>query len=391
MNQEIWGYRKEKKMEFNLNEKQLEKQQFYREFTEKEVKPIACEMDETETFDLGLLKKLHDQGFMSIPYSGEYGGQGGDYIDYALAIEELAKVCASTAITVSVHTSLACSCVDNFGTPEQKDKWLRPMLEGGKTGCFGLTEPGAGSDAAGQKTEAIPDGDNYIINGSKIYTTNAEFADTIILFAMTNKELGTKGISAFVIDAKTPGVKIGLDIPRMGIKGASNCEVFYENVVIPKENLLGEEGKGFKLAMMALDAGRIGVAAQALGIAQGALDLAIAYVKEREQFGKPIVAFQNTQFKIADLQTKIDAARLLVYRAAAAKSNHEPFGSHAAMAKLFASGVANDVTREAVQMHGGYGYAKKYIVERMMRDAKITEIYEGTSEIQKMVIFGSMK
>ena len=378
-------------MDFNLNEKQLEKQKFFRDFTEKEVLPLAVEMDETETFNLELLKKLHEQGFMNIPYSEEYGGQGGDYVDYALAVEELAKADASTAITVSVHTSLACSCIDNFGNPEQKEKWLRPLLEGGKTGCFGLTEPGAGSDAAGQKTEALLDGDNYIINGSKIYTTNAEFADTIILFAMTNKELGTKGISAFVLDAKTPGIKIGLDIPRMGIKGASNCEVFYENVVIPKENLLGEEGKGFKCAMMALDAGRIGVAAQALGIAQGALDLAIAYVKERVQFGKPIAAFQNTQFKIADLQTQIDAARLLVYRAAAAKSNHEPYSSHAAMAKLYASKTANDVCREAVQMHGGYGYAKKYLVERFMRDAKITEIYEGTSEIMKMVISGSMK
>ena len=378
-------------MDFNLNEEQLAKQEKFREFADKEVRPIASEMDETETFNLDLLKKMHEQGLMNIPYSKEYGGAGGNYIDYALAVEELAKVCASTAITVSVHTSLACSCIDNFGSPEQKEKWLRPLLEGGKTGCFGLTEPNAGSDAAGQQTEAILDGDNYVINGSKIYTTNAEFADTIILFAMTNKELGTKGISVFVVDAKTPGVKIGLDIPRMGIKGASNCEVFYENVVIPKENLLGEEGKGFKCAMMALDAGRIGVAAQALGIAQGALDLAIAYVKERKQFGKPIAAFQNTQFKIADLQTQIDAARLLVYRAAAAKSNHEPFGSYAAMAKLYASKTANDVCREAVQMFGGYGYAKKYLVERFMRDAKITEIYEGTSEIMKMVISGSMR
>ena len=378
-------------MNFNFTEEQEALREKFRAFAETEVKPIAAEMDETETFDLDLVKKLHEQGFMNIPYPKDFGGAGGDYIDYAMAVEELAKVCASTAITVSVHTSLACSCIDNFGTDEQKEKWLRPLLEGGKTGCFGLTEPNAGSDAAGQQTEAIPDGDNYVINGSKIYTTNAEFADTIILFAMTNKELGTKGISAFVVDAKTPGVEIGLDIPRMGIKGASNCEVFYKDVVIPKENRLGEEGKGFKCAMMALDAGRIGVAAQALGIAQGALDLAIAYVKERQQFGKPIAAFQNTQFKIADLQTQIDAARLLVYRAAAAKSNHEPYGTYAAMAKLFASRTANDVAREAVQMHGGYGYAKKYLVERFMRDAKITEIYEGTSEIMKMVISGSMR
>ena len=378
-------------MDFNFSEEQKALQEKFRAFAETEVKPIAAQMDETETFDLELVKKLHEQGFMNIPYAKEFGGAGGDYIDYAMAVEELAKVCASTAITVSVHTSLACSCIDNFGTDEQKEKWLRPLLEDGKTGCFGLTEPNAGSDAAGQQTVAVLDGDNYIINGSKIYTTNAEFADTIILFAMTDKEQGTRGISAFVIDAKTPGVEIGLDIPRMGIKGASNCEVYYKDVVVSKDQLLGGEGKGFKCAMMALDAGRIGVAAQALGIAQGALDLAIAYVKERQQFGKPIAAFQNTQFKIADLQTQIDAARLLVYRAAAAKSNHEPYGQYAAMAKLFASVTANDVCREAVQMHGGYGYAKKYLVERFMRDAKITEIYEGTSEIMKMVISGSMR
>ena len=378
-------------MDFNLTEKQQALKEKFAEFAAREVEPLAAEMDEMETFNLGLVKKLHSEGLMNIPYPKEYGGQGGDYIDYALCVEELSKVDASTAITVSVHTSLACSCIDNFGTEEQKQKWLRPLLAEGKTGCFGLTEPTAGSDAAGQKTEAILDGDNYIINGSKIYTTNAEFADVIVLFAMTNKELGTKGISAFIVDSKTPGVEIGKNIPRMGIRGASNCEVFYTDVVVPKENLLGNEGQGFKCAMMALDAGRIGVAAQAIGIAQGALNKAIAYVKEREQFGKPIAAFQNTQFKIADLQTQIDAARFLVYRAAAAKSNHEPYGAFAAMAKLSASKTANDVTREAVQMFGGYGYARKYTVERMMRDAKITEIYEGTSEVMKMVISGSMK
>ena len=378
-------------MDFNLNEKQQALKEKFAEFAAREVAPLAGEMDETETFDLGLVEKLHKEGFMNIPYTVEYGGAGGDYIDYALAVEELSKVDASTGITVSVHTSLYCSCVDNFGTDEQKEKFLKPMLDGGKTGCFGLTEPDAGSDAAGQKTEAVLDGDTYVINGSKIYTTNAAFADSCVLFAMTDKSLGTRGISAFVVPLDTPGVRVGLNIPRMGIRGASNCEVFYENVVIPKENLLGGEGKGFKCAMMALDAGRIGVAAQALGIAQGALDLAIAYVKEREQFGKPIAAFQNTQFKIADLQTQIDAARLLVYRAAAAKSNHEPYGQYAAMAKLYASKTAVDVTREAVQMLGGYGYARKYKVERMYRDAKITEIYEGTTEIMKMVISGSMR
>jgi butyryl-CoA dehydrogenase len=328
---------------------------------------------------------------MRIPYPAEIGGAGGDYTDYALCVEEISAIDATTGITISVHTSLACSCVDNFGTPEQKEKWLRPMLADGKTGCFGLTEPGAGSDAAGQQTEAIPDGDDYILNGSKIFTTNAQYADTFLIFAMTDKAQGTKGISLFVADKDTPGITVSESIPRMGIRGASNCEVFYENVRLPKENLLGKEGDGFKAAMMALDAGRIGVAAQALGIAQGALNDAIAYVKEREQFGRTIASFQNTQFQIAELQTYIDAARLMVYRAAEAKNNHERFGPQAAMAKFYASNVANDVTREAVQLLGGYGYCREYNIERKFRDAKITEIYEGTSEVMKMVIAGSMK
>ena len=378
-------------MDFNLSQEQSEKQAFYRAFAESEVRPLSEQMDETETFDLGLLKKLHGSGLMSIPYSTEYGGVGGDYMDYALCIEELSRIDASAGITVSVHTSLACSCVDGFGSPEIKEKYMRAMLAEGKTGCFGLTEPGAGSDAAGQQTVAKLEGDSYVINGSKIFTTNAEFADVFIVFAMTDKSLGTKGISAFVIDGDTPGITVGNNIRRMGIRGASNCEVAYDDVKIPVANLLGKEGEGFKIAMKALDAGRIGVAAQALGIAQGALDLAIAYVKERQQFNKPIAAFQNTQFKIADLQTAIDAARLLVYRAAAAKSAGETYGTYAAMAKLTASRVANDVAREAVQMLGGYGYCREYGVERKLRDAKITEIYEGTSEVMKMVIAGSMR
>jgi butyryl-CoA dehydrogenase len=377
-------------MDFNFSEEQFKKRAYFREFAEKEVAPLAEEMDETEIFNTNLVKKLHSAGFMNIPYAKEYGGQGGDYVDYALAVEELSKVDASTGITVSVHTSLACSCIDNFGTEEQKQKWLRPLLEG-RTGCFGLTEPGAGSDAAGQKTEAVRDGDYYIINGSKIFTTNAQFADVFIIFAMTDKSLGTKGISVFVADGKTPGITVGPSIKRMGIRGASNCEVFYENVKIPASNLLGKEGDGFKCAMKALDAGRIGVAAQALGIAEGALEGAIAYVKERQQFGTTIAAFQYTQFKLADLRTRVDAAGLMVYRAAVAKSNGEPYGPAAAQAKLYASQIAVDVTREAVQLLGGYGYCREYGIERKYRDAKITEIYEGTSEIMKLVISGSMK
>jgi butyryl-CoA dehydrogenase len=378
-------------MDFNLSEKQLAEQKFYREFAEKEVAPLAEQMDETEVFDLELLEKLHQSGIMRIPYAKEYGGAGGDYVSYALAVEELSKVDASTGITVSVHTSLACSCVDGFGTDEQKKKWLYPMLAENKTGCFGLTEPGAGSDAAGQQTVAVRDGDDYIINGGKIFTTNAQFSDIFIVFAMTDKSQGTRGISAFVVDGSTPGITVSENIRRMGIRGSSNCEVTYKDVRVPAENLLSKEGSGFKIAMKALDGGRIGVAAQALGIAQGALDLAIAYDKERVQFGKPIIAFQNTQFKIADMQTMVDAARLMVYKAATAKSNGEPYSMLAAQAKLYASKVANDVTRDAVQLFGGYGFCREYNVERKFRDAKITEIYEGTSEVMRMVIFASMK
>lgn len=378
-------------MEFNFNDRQSAFKDKIRAFAESELRPVSEQMDETEVFDLDLLDKLHKIGVMNIPYPVEYGGAGGDYVDYAIAVEELSRTDASAGITVSVHTSLYCSCVDNFGTEDQKQSFLRPMLESGKTGCFGLTEPGAGSDAAGQKTEAVKHGDEYIINGSKIFTTNAQFSSHCIVFAMTDKSIGTKGISAFVVPLDSPGVTIGDNIRRMGIRGASNCEVFYDNVRVPASNLLGKEGDGFKCAMMALDAGRIGVAAQALGIAQGAFDEALSYVKEREQFGKPIAAFQYTQFKLADLQTQIDAARLMVYCAATAKSNHAPYGNLAAKAKLYASKTAVDVTREAVQMLGGYGYCREYGIERKYRDAKITEIYEGTSEIMRLVISGAMK
>jgi butyryl-CoA dehydrogenase len=328
---------------------------------------------------------------MGIPYSRDYGGSGGDYLAYVLCMEELSAADASTGITISVHTSLACSCIDGFATPEQKEKWLRPLISGQKTGCFGLTEPTAGSDAAGQQTKALLDGDSYVINGAKIFTTNSGFADTFVMFAMTDKSKGTRGISCFVMDRNTPGLTVGKNIHRMGIRAASNCEVAYDNVRIPVENRLGREGDGFKIAMKALDAGRIGIAGQAVGIAQGALNEAIKYIKERKQFGKKISSFQNTQFQVADMQTLIDAARLLAWRAAVAKDSGEPYGALAAMAKLYASKIANDVTREAVQLMGGYGYSREYPVERMMRDAKITEIYEGTSEVMKMVISASMK
>ncbi len=377
-------------MEFKFNEQQLANQAKYRKFAEEVVKPLAEEMDENEKLDTAVIEGMKKEGLLGIPFSKEYGGVGGTYVDYCLAVEELAKCDASSAVTISVHTSLCCSCIDSFGTEEQKKKFLTPLINGTSYGCFGLTEPGAGSDAAGQQTEAVYDEatDEYVINGSKIFTTNAEFADYCIVFAMTDKSVGTKGISAFVVDLHTPGVKVNPSIPRCGIRAASNCEVFYEDVRIPAANRLSEEGKGFKIAMKALDGGRIGIAAQALGIAEGAMAIAVDYVKERQQFGKPIVAFQETQFKLARMQTEIDAAKLLVYRAATTKDNGEVYGPQAAMAKLKASAVAVDITREAVQLLGGYGYCREYQVERFYRDAKITEIYEGTSEVMKMVISG---
>ena len=379
-------------MDFKLDKVHQLQQQLFRTFAETEIKPLAKDMDETEKYDLNLLKKLQKYGFLGIPYAKEYGGCGSDTLAYTLCMEEVSKIDASTGITISVHTSLACSCLNNFGTEEQKQKFLRPLVDGSKIGCFGLTEPGAGSDVQGAQTVAVEDGDDYVITGSKIFTTNSGFADTIILFALTDRTVpAAKGLTAFIVDRNMPGVEVGDNIQRMGIRAASNCIVSYDNVRVPKSRILGQLNKGFKIAMGALDCGRIGIAAQSVGIAQGALNEAIKYAKERKQFGKKIVAFQNTQFNIADLQTKIDAARLMTWRAAIAEDNHERFSPLAAMAKLFASDVANQATRYAVQMMGGYGYCREYPVERMMRDAKITEIYEGTSEVMKIVIAGSMK
>ena len=380
-------------MDFKLDKAHQLQRELFRNFAEAEIRPLAKEMDEKEAYSLDLLAKLQRYGFLGIPYSKEYGGAGSDTLAYTLCMEEVSKADASTGITISVHTSLCCSCINNFGTEEQKQKFLRPLVDGSKVGCFGLTETNAGSDVQGAQTTAVKDGDDWIINGSKIFTTNSGFADTCILFALTDRKVpAAKGLTAFIVDLKgTPGVTVSDNIERMGIRAASNCIVSYDNVRVSADRVLGPVGRGFKIAMGTLDCGRIGIAAQAVGIAQGALDEAIKYGKERKQFGKPINSFQNTQFKIAEMQTKIDAARLLTWRAAVAEDNHEPFGPMAAMAKLFASDVANEVTRFAVQAMGGYGYCREYPVERMMRDAKITEIYEGTSEVMKMVIFGSMK
>ena len=376
---------------FNLTEEQKEMQAFFRKFSQERVKAAAEKMDEEEKMDMDLIHEMQSLGMFGIPFSEEVGGAGLDVFNYVLLMEELSKVDASTSITVSVHTSLCASSIEEFATPEQKEKWLRPLADGSKIGCFGLTEPDAGSDVAGARTVAVKDGDEYVINGSKIFTTNSGFADTFLVFALTDKAAGPhKGMSAFLIDRNTPGITVQPDIKRMGIRGASNSEVVYTDVRVPASDLLGGEGKGFKIAMKALDGGRIGIAAQALGIAEGALDRAIAYTKERKQFGRSIAQQQNTQFKLADMAARIEAAQLLVYKAAMAKATQKVYSVEAAKAKLFAAETAMAVTTEVVQLFGGYGYIREYDVERMMRDAKITEIYEGTSEVQRMVISGSL-
>ncbi|WDV47981.1 acyl-CoA dehydrogenase [Clostridiaceae bacterium M8S5] len=373
-------------MDFNISKEHQLLRQMYREFAEKEVKPLAEEVDEKEMFPVETVKKLGKYGFLGIPFPKEYGGQGADNLAYAMAVEELSKVCGTTGVIVSAHTSLCAAPIYEHGTKEQKEKYLRPLLSGENLGAFGLTEANAGTDASAQQTKAVLEGDYYILNGSKIFITNAGYADIYIIMAMTDKSKGTKGISAFIVEKDFDGFSVGKKEAKMGIKGSSTCELIFENCKVPKENLLGREGKGFSIAMKTLDGGRIGIAAQALGIAQGAIDETIKYVKERKQFGRSIAKFQNTQFQLADMQTVTDAARLLVYRAAKAKDNQKIYSNESAMAKLFAADTAMMVTTKAVQLHGGYGYTREYPVERMMRDAKITEIYEGTSEVQKMVI-----
>ena len=372
-------------MDFKLTKTQMLQQELFRKFAETEVKPIAKDMDEAEDYDRELLQKLQKIGAFGIPYSREYGGQGADVLTYTLCMEEMSKVDASTGITLSVHTSLCCPCINEFGTEEQKQKYLRPLVDGSKIGCFGLTEPGAGTDAAGVRTEATLDGDYYVLNGTKMFTTNSGFADIFIVFALTDKSKGPKGMSAFIVERESEGLSVGPNIERMGIRAASNCEVIYENVKVPKENLLGKEGEGFKIAMETLDGGRIGVAAQALGIAEGALAAAVKYSKEREQFGRPISKFQALQFMMADMATKIEAARYLVYHAAMLKNEGKPYSEAAAMAKCFASDVAMEVTTDAVQIFGGYGYTVDYPAERYMRNAKITQIYEGTNQVMRIV------
>ena len=364
--------------------------QMIRSFAENEVKPLAAEVDEQERFPMETVRKMAGLGLMGIPVPVEYGGAGGNSQMYIRAVEEISRVCATTGVILSAHTSLCMAPILENGTEEQKQKYLPKLASGEWIGAFGLTEPNAGTDAAMQQTTAADAGDHWVLNGSKIFITNAAYADVFIVMAMTDKSKGTKGISAFIVEKSFPGFSIGKKEAKMGIRGSATCELIFENCIVPKENLLGVMGKGFSLAMKTLDGGRIGIAAQALGIAQGAMDETVKYTKERKQFGASISSFQNTQFQLADLETKIQAARFLVRSAAWKKDMHLPYTKDAAMAKLFAAETAMEMTTKAVQFHGGYGYTREYPVERMMRDAKITEIYEGTSEVQRMVIAGHL-
>ena len=386
-------------MDFMLDKQHEMVRTLFKEFAEQEVKPLAQEVDETEVFPRVTVEKMAKAGFMGIPIPKEYGGQGADVLTYAMCVEELSKVCGTTGVIVSAHTSLCCDPILTFGTEEQKQKYLVPLAKGEKLGAFGLTEPGAGTDAQGQQTKAVLDGDEWVLNGSKIFITNGKEADVYVIFAVTGmiEKRGKmmKEISAFIVEKGTPGFTFGTKENKMGIRGSSTYELIFTDCRIPKANMLGAQGKGFNIAMHTLDGGRIGIAAQALGLAEGALDRTVEYVKERKQFGRAIGAFQNTQFQLADMATKTKAAQFMVYAAACKKDEYTKnskvsYSVEAAQAKLYAAEVAMEVTTKAVQLHGGYGYIREYDVERMMRDAKITEIYEGTSEVQRMVISANL-
>lgn len=376
----------EENMNFELSKEHEELRQMFCEFAQTEVKPLAKDLDEKERFPVETIPKLAEAGMLGIPFPEEYGGAGMDNLAYAMCVEEISKVCGTTGVIISAHTSLCAWPIYNFGTEAQKKKYLIPLAQGKHLGAFGLTEPDAGTDAAGQKTVAVLKGDHYVLNGSKIFITNGGKADTYVIFAMTEPEKGNHGITAFIVEKDFPGFSIGKKLDKMGIRGSSTTELIFKDCMVPKENLLGEVGKGFKVAMKTLDGGRIGIASQALGLAQGAIDETIPYVKGREQFGRTLSSFQNTQFQLANMIAKTEGARLLVYQAACAKDAGQPYGHLSALCKLVASEAARDVTSQAVQLFGGYGFTRDYPVERMMRDAKITEIYEGTSEVQRMVI-----
>ncbi len=386
-------------MDFMLSKEHEMARTLFKDFAENEAKPLAQEIDENHRFPRETVDKMAKLGFLGIPVPKEYGGQGCDPLTYAMCVEELSKVCGTTGVIVSAHTSLCCDPIQTYGTEEQKQKYLVPLAKGEKLGAFGLTEPGAGTDAQGQQTKAVLDGDEWVLNGSKCFITNGKEADVYVIFAITGtvEKRGkvSKEISAFIVEKGTPGFTFGTKENKMGICASSTYELIFTDCRIPKDNLLGQKGKGFNIAMHTLDGGRIGIAAQALGLGEGALERTIDYVKERKQFGRSIAQFQNTQFQLADMATKAQAAQLLVYKAAATKDQYTKdhktsYGVEAAMAKLYAAEMAMEVTTKAVQLHGGYGYTREYDVERMMRDAKITEIYEGTSEVQRMVISAAL-
>ena len=384
-------------MDFHLSKEQEMLRKLFREFAENEVKPLAQAVDEEERFPAETVKKMAKLGMMGIYLPREYGGAGADVLSYVMAVEELSKVCGTTGVVLSAHTSLCCAPIFENGTEVQKQAYLPKLCSGEWLGAFGLTEPGAGTDAQGQQTTAVLDekGENWVLNGSKIFITNAGYANVFIIFAITGTRVDKRGrkskeISAFIVERTDPGFSVGKHEKKMGIRGSSTCELIFEDCVIPKDRLLGKQGKGFAIAMKTLDGGRIGIAAQALGLAEGAIQETIAYTKERVQFGRRISQQQNTQFQLADMYARTEAAKYLVYSAALKKQNHEPYTMDAAMAKLVAAENASDVTRRCVQLFGGYGYTREYPVERMMRDAKITEIYEGTSEVQRMVISGNI-
>ena len=378
-------------MNFSLTKEQEFVRKMVRDFAETEVEPLAADIDAEHRFPEETVEKMAKYGLLGVPFPTEYGGAGGDHISYAITVEELSKKCASTGVICSAHTSLCCWPIFNWGTEEQKRKYLPDLLSGKKLGAFGLTEPNAGTDASGQQTRAVDGGDCWILDGAKVFITNGGYADVFVVMAMTDKSKGNHGISSFIVEKGDPGFSIGKTEDKMGICASSTTELIFQDCRIPKDRLLAEVGEGFKVAMSTLDGGRIGIASQALGIAQGALDVTVEYMKARKQFGKSLSKFQALQFVVADLETQIQAARLLVYRAADMKDKHLPYGPAAAMAKLFAAETAMHVTTKCVQLHGGYGYTKDYPVERMMRDAKITEIYEGTSEVQRMVIAASVQ
>jgi butyryl-CoA dehydrogenase len=376
-------------MDFELSEEQMLIQEMVREFAAAEVAPIAAEIDRNHRFPEELIPKLAEVGLLGVPYPQEFGGAGADFLSFTIVVEELARVCASTSVIVAAHAGLGAWPIFEFGTPAQKEKYLRSLTSGEKLGAFALTEPGAGTDAGSGKTTAVLDGDEYVLNGSKIFITNGGYADIYVVTAMTDPDRGTRGISAFIVEKDTPGFTVGEREHKMGIKASSTTPLYFSDCRIPKEALLGKEGRGYFIAMETFDGGRVGVAAQAVGIAQGALDASIAYAKERVQFGRPIATLQAIQWMIADMATEIDAARLLVYRAAWMKDNGLKYSQEASMAKLFAAETATRVAGKAIQIHGGYGFTESYPVERAYRDAKITEIYEGTSEVQRMTIAGN--